>query len=153
MSDRQLHLEISSRFENIELVQVVVYDTLKHFAVDEDLRHWVGLALREALANAIKHGNALDPTKSVEVDVEVEPGDLKIHVTDQGVGFDLERIKDPLAPENRFRVDGRGIFYMRKFMDDVSFSFPPAGGTVVTLHKRLPRADESTREKEKEVPS
>ena len=153
MSDRQVHLEIASRFENIELVQVVVDDTLKHFAVDEDLRHWVGLALREALANAIKHGNALDPTKSVEVDVEVEPGDLKIHVTDQGVGFDLERIKDPLAPENRFRVDGRGIFYMRKFMDDVSFSFPPAGGTVVTLHKRLPRADESTREKEKEVPS
>jgi serine/threonine-protein kinase RsbW len=136
-AERQLHLTIGSRFENIELVQLTVDDALGERGVPEDVRHWVGLALREAVANAIKHGNQMDAAKRVEIAVELGGGELEIRVADEGVGFDPDAIRDPLAPENRFRVDGRGIFYMRKFMDDVRYSFRPGGGTIVTLRKRL----------------
>ena len=134
---RQLHLEIGSRFENIELVQVVVDDALRQREVGEEVRHWVGLALREALANAIKHGNRLNPARRVEVEMLLAGDEMVLQVADEGEGFDPEALKDPLAPENRFRIDGRGIFYMRRFMDRVEFNFRPGGGTVVTMKKLL----------------
>lgn len=136
-ADRELHLTIGSRFENIELVQMTVDEVLRERGVAEDLRHWIGLAVREAVANAIKHGNRLDPGKRVDVVMDVEDDRVEIRVADEGEGFDPEGIGDPLAPENRLRADGRGIFYMRKFMDEVGYSFGPGGGTVVTLRKRL----------------
>lgn len=136
-AQHQLHLTIGSRFENIELVQMTVDEALSERTVAEDVRHWIGLAVREAVANAIKHGNRLNPEKRVEVDVALNSETVEIRVSDEGEGFDPGQVKDPLAPENRFRADGRGIFYMRKFMDEVSYSFGPGGGTVVTLRKRL----------------
>ncbi len=136
-AERQLHLTIGSRFENIELVQMTVDEILREGGVSDENRHWIGLALREAVANAIKHGNHMDPVKQVEVEVELAGDDLEIRVADEGPGFDPEAVKDPLAPENRFRADGRGIFYMRKFMDDVRYAFRPSGGTIVVLRKRL----------------
>jgi serine/threonine-protein kinase RsbW len=136
-AQRQFHLTIGSRFDNIELVQMVVDEALAEAGVAEDSRHWLGLALREAVANAIKHGNRQDAGKRVDVDMELTPAEVILRITDEGEGFDPERVKDPLAPENRFRADGRGIFYMRKFMDEVSYSFAPDGGTVVTLRKQL----------------
>lgn len=136
-SARHFHLTIGSRFENIELVQMAVDEALGERGVAEDVRHWVGLALREAVANAIKHGNGQDPSKRVDVAVELGESALSLSVADEGRGFDPDGVRDPLAPENRFRADGRGIFYMRKFMDEVSYSFSPGGGTVVTLRKRL----------------
>jgi len=116
---------------------MVVDEALAEAGVDEDARHWLGLALREGVANAIKHGNAQDPEKRVEVDLELQPGEAVLRIADEGTGFDPDEIKDPLAPENRFRADGRGIFYMRKFMDEVRYSFAPGGGTVLTLRKRF----------------
>jgi serine/threonine-protein kinase RsbW len=136
-SARQFHLTIGSRFENIELVQMAVDEALGERGVAEDVRHWVGLALREAVANAIKHGNRQDASKRVDVAVEIGDAALTLAVADEGPGFNPDGVRDPLAPENRFRADGRGIFYMRKFMDEVSYSFGPGGGTVVTLRKRL----------------
>jgi serine/threonine-protein kinase RsbW len=136
-SARQFHLTIGSRFENIELVQMAVDEALGERGVSEDVRHWVGLALREAVANAIKHGNRQDPSKRVDVAVELGDSAVSLAVADEGPGFDPDGVRDPLAPENRFRADGRGIFYMRRFMDEVSYSFAPGGGTVVTLRKRL----------------
>ncbi|MBP1642869.1 MAG: spoIIAB [Acidobacteria bacterium] len=136
-ADRELHLTIGSRFENIELVQMTVDEVLRERGVPEDLRHWIGLAVREAVANAIKHGNRLDPGKRVDIAVGLERDRVEIRVGDEGPGFDPDRVGDPLAPENRLRTDGRGIFYMRKFMDEVGYSFGPGGGTVVTLRKRL----------------
>jgi len=139
----EVHLAIGSRFENIELVKVVLIDALRQLAVDDDSRHWIELAVREAVANAIKHGNRQDPGKRVEIDVAVEGPEVVIRVEDQGPGFDPGELKDPLAPENRLRPDGRGIFYMKKFMDSIDYSFPPGGGTVLTLRKRIARSSPS----------
>jgi len=135
-AERQLHLTIGSRFENIELVQMTVDEILKDRA-EEEVRHWIGLALREAVANAIKHGNRQDAGKHVDIEVDLVGAGVEIRVADQGSGFDPGAVRDPLAEENRFRADGRGIFYMRQFMDDVLYSFRPGGGTVVTMRRQL----------------
>jgi serine/threonine-protein kinase RsbW len=94
----------------------------------------VELALREALNNAIVHGNRLDPGKLVQVYCRCELGkELSLIVRDQGTGFDPNGIPDPLAPENLQAEHGRGILLMRSQMDDVSFE---RGGTEVHMHKR-----------------
>jgi serine/threonine-protein kinase RsbW len=133
----QFHLALGSRFENIELVQVVLDESMRRLACDDDTRYWVGIAVREAVANAIKHGNHLDPGKKVEIDLRVEGEDLVISVLDEGNGFDPGQVADPLEPENLLKPDGRGIFYMGKFMDGVEYRFRDGGGTEVTLRKRI----------------
>ena len=135
--DHRFHLDVGSRFENIELVQVVLRDALERLGVEEDTRHWVDLAVREALANAIKHGNAQDPGKQVHIDLFVDGDDLVVEVADEGAGFDPASLQDPLAPENLLRPSGRGIFYMKSFMDQIQYGARPGGGTMVTLRKRL----------------
>jgi serine/threonine-protein kinase RsbW len=131
------HLTIGSRFENIELVQAVLSDALSAYELDEDSRHWVDLAVREAVANAIQHGNRLEADKRVEIDLELTDAELVVRVRDEGEGFDPGTLIDPLAPENRLRPNGRGIFYMQKFMDEIDYDFQPGRGTEVTLRKRL----------------
>jgi serine/threonine-protein kinase RsbW len=140
MSDEQsFHLAIGSRFENIELVQLVLKDSLDRLGLDDDNRHWIDVAVREAVANAIKHGNQQDPEKQVQVDLAIEGDTLVIRVQDEGPGFDPAVLEDPLAPENLLKPNGRGIFYMKSFMDDIQYGVRPGGGTVVTLRKRLAR--------------
>jgi serine/threonine-protein kinase RsbW len=135
--EHRFHLAVGSRFENIELVQVVLRDYLERLGMEEDARHWVDLAVREALANAIKHGNAEDPSKQVQVDLEVEGEDVVIRVEDEGAGFDPAQVVDPLAPGNILKTNGRGILFMEKFMDEIHYGAGPGGGTRVTLRKRL----------------
>lgn len=135
--ESQVHLEIGSRIENVELVQIAVEASLQQLELDDDLSHSIGTAVREAVANAIQHGNNGDPGKRVEVDFGLEGEYVVIHVRDQGRGFDPGDLPDPLASENLLRPDGRGIFFMKKFMDRIDYSFEPGGGTLVTLRKRV----------------
>ena len=142
--ERHFHLDVGSRFENIELVQVVLRDSLERLGVDEDTRHWVDVAVREAVANAIKHGNAQDPGKQVHVDLFREGDDVVIRVEDEGVGFDPTELQNPLAPENLLKPNGRGIFYMKSFMDDIHYGPRPGGGTIVTLRKKVAGSPEGS---------
>ena len=135
--DYRFHLAIGSRFENIELVQVVLRDCLVRLGMEEDARQWVDLAVREALANAIKHGNEQNPAKQVHVDFVYEGEELAIRVEDEGAGFDPSHLVDPMAPENLLRPNGRGIHFMKSFMDGIQYSSGPGGGTTVTLRKKI----------------
>lgn len=135
--DLLFHLAIGSRFENVEIVQIVLNDTLERLGVEEDSRHWIDLAVREAVANAIKHGNQGDPDKRVEVALRCCDDEVVIRVEDQGRGFDPRRVGDPLAPENLLRPNGRGIFYIEKFMDGVEWGAADSGGTAVILRKQV----------------
>lgn len=137
VQDWQVQLALESRFENIELVQVVLDDSLRRLECDEDTRYWIGIAVREALANAIKHGNRQDPEKRVEVKLEIEDSDLVVRIVDEGSGFDPSLIENPLDEENLLKPNGRGIFYMGKFMDEIRYNFRPSGGTELILRKRI----------------
>ena len=132
-----IRLSVGSRYENIELVQAVLDETLEPLEVDEESSYWMGIVLREALTNAMKHGNALDPEKKVEVVLEVSEDGVEITVEDEGGGFDPAAVEDPLAPDNLLKTEGRGIFYMRKFMDKIEYDFGAGGGTKVRLHKKF----------------
>lgn len=135
--DHRFHLDLASRFENIELVQIVLKDTLNDLGVEEDARDGIDLAVREAVANAIKHGNEQNPDKQVHVDLLLEGDDLVIRIEDEGTGFDPSSVPDPLAPPGLLQPNGRGILFMKRFMDDVQYDFRPGSGTVVTMRKRL----------------
>jgi len=136
-------LEFPSLFEMIDLVQAVS-DQLGHYlGLDDDARHWVGVAVRESVINAIKHGNQHDPSKVVEVAFTMSPRttptDLFVKVRDHGQGFDPDGLPNPLAPENLLKASGRGIFFMRSFMDDVQIDRAPGGGMEVRMRKHLTR--------------
>src|ERR1700720_1928843 len=92
----------------------------------------VEIALREALANAIIHGNHEDPRKHVHVSCRCEPDEVSIAVKDEGRGFDIKKMADPTGPENIGSVHGRGIYLMKALMDEVRFE---EGGVVVQMRK------------------
>jgi serine/threonine-protein kinase RsbW len=79
----------------------------------------------------------------VHIDLFLDGGYLVVRVGDEGPGFDPAQVHDPLAPENLLRPNGRGIFYMKSFMDEIHYGTRPGGGTVVTLRKRITPAQES----------
>ena len=105
--------------------------------VPDETRHWILMAVREAVANAIKHGNQQDLSKHVHLEMELDGDTLVISIRDEGEGFDPAAVEDPLAPENRLKTSGRGIFYMRTFMDDVRFRQHADGGMEIVLKKNL----------------
>ena len=132
-----IRMSLSSRFENIEMVQHLCSKLLEGRDVPEETRHWILMALREALANAIKHGNQQSTDKHVHLEMDIVGDTLAISIRDEGTGFDPTEVGDPLSPENRLKTSGRGIFYMKTFMDDVRFERLPGGGMEIHLKKKL----------------
>ena len=159
-------LEFTSTFEMLDFVQVVSDHVGQTLGLDDDTQHYVGVAIRECVINAIMHGNHSDSSKHVFVEFSTasspgrsgkpdkrgKPGELgkpgknlkdvgsvlTIRVRDQGEGFDPDSLADPLAPENLLKASGRGIFLIRSFMDDVQLRSAPEGGMEVRMIKRLP---------------
>jgi serine/threonine-protein kinase RsbW len=139
-SGKTVRLEFRSGFEMLDLVQVVSDHLARMSGLDEDGIHWVGVAVRESVINAIKHGNGNDIGKRVHVeftplDGQV-PAGLAIRVRDEGSGFDPDNVPDPLAPENLLKASGRGIFLIRSFMDELTLQRAPQGGMEVVMVKR-----------------
>jgi serine/threonine-protein kinase RsbW len=136
-----VRLQIHSNFEMLDFVQVVS-DRIAHLAgLDEDAVHWIGVAVRESVINAIKHGNREDYGKLVTVEFTfsppARPSELVVRVLDEGQGFDPQEVADPLAPENILKSSGRGIFFMRSFMDDLTLRRAAGGGMEVRMVKKL----------------
>jgi serine/threonine-protein kinase RsbW len=136
-----VRLEFTSAFEMLDFVQVVSDHVSRSIGMDDDASHWISVAIRESVINAIKHGNRNDASKRVFVEFETHTGseapELKIRVRDQGEGFDPELVADPLAPENLLKSSGRGIFLIRNFMDDVQLQRAPEGGMEIRMLKRV----------------
>ena len=143
-SGHVVHLEFASVFEMLDCVQVVSDYLGRSVGLDDDDRHWVGVAVRESVINAIKHGNRNDASKHVHVDFETSANgvpQISIRVRDEGDGFDPDQVADPLQPENIIKSSGRGIFFMRSFMDDVQLNRAPDGGMEIRMVKKLAAGD------------
>ena len=140
-----IRLEFTSAFEMLDFVQIVGDHVVRDVGLDEDSQHWVNVAIRECVINAIKHGNRSDTSKRVFVEFATATlgswSELTIRVRDQGEGFDPEDIADPLAPENLLKGSGRGIFLIRSFMDDVELTRVPGGGMEIRMVKRVEAAN------------
>ena len=137
----EIEVMITSALDNLDLIQALTDSVTAFMKFDEDSSHWVGLAVREAVTNAIQHGNKLDLGKKVEVCYKMSSERLTVYVRDQGGGFYADKIPDPLEGDNLLKPSGRGIFYMRTFMDVVDFRIPAAGGTEVYMVKMLKATD------------
>ena len=134
-----VRLQIHSNFDMVDFVQVVSDHVGQTLGLDDDTQHYVGVAIRECVINAIKHGNQHDSSKSVFVEFATATDsvpEMIIRVRDQGQGFDPESVADPLAPENLLKGSGRGIFLIRNFMDEVDLHRAPQGGMEVRMVKR-----------------
>ena len=136
-----VRLQIHSNFEMLDFVQVISDRMGQLAGLDGDAVHWIGVAVRESVINAIKHGNREDHGKLVTVEFSftppAKPSELVVRVLDEGEGFEPEEVADPLAPENILKSSGRGIFLIRSFMDDVSLQRAPEGGMEIRMTKRV----------------
>jgi serine/threonine-protein kinase RsbW len=142
-----VRLEFTSTFEMLDFVQVVSDHLARGIGLDEDSLHWVSVAIRESVINAIKHGNRNDAAKRVFVEFETvtkaDVPELAIRIRDQGEGFDPEQVANPLDAENLLKSSGRGIFLIRNFMDDVQLQRAPEGGMEIRMVKRVQPPDAS----------
>jgi serine/threonine-protein kinase RsbW len=128
---------LESDLKNVEVAEEITRRVSGTAGFEEDDQHKIDMAVHETLINAIWHGNKNDPSKRVWMRFEIFSDRLEIRVRDQGNGYDLNKIADPLANENILRVSGRGIFLIRTFMDEFRVESKAGEGTEVTLVKRL----------------
>ena len=138
---QDVHLEIHSTLDALDLVQAVTEHIARHLGLEEEALHWATMAVRESVMNAITHGNRNNPEKIVSIDFaaapDTSPAAFIVSVRDQGEGFDPAILKDPLATENLLNASGRGVFLIRQFMDDVVIRPAQGGGTEVRMTKHI----------------
>ena len=135
-----VRLDFRSAFDMLDFVQVVCDQGGRMAGLDEDALHWVSVAVRESVINAIKHGNGNDEQKRVFVEftpLHAETPGISIRVRDEGEGFDPEGLPDPLAPENMLKASGRGILLIKNFMDEMRLQRAPEGGMEMVMVKRV----------------
>ena len=133
----QVEISISSALENLDLIQILTDSLTEFMNFDEDSAHWIGMSVRESVTNAIQHGNKLDTNKKVDICFQVLPDRISISVKDQGAGFCIDDVASPLDDDNLLKPSGRGIFYIRTFMDEVEFRSLAQGGTEVYMMKKM----------------
>lgn len=125
-----------SRIESVDEAATKADDFAKKTGLGDDFISSIDLAVRESVANAVKHGNKFDESKNVEVRLVRSDKGFEMTVRDFGVGFDVDEIPDPTNPENLLKASGRGILFMRAFMDEVEWWPHEGGGTVVRMKKK-----------------
>jgi serine/threonine-protein kinase RsbW len=130
-----IELSIDSKLELVETVESLAKSASAKLGFDEADAGWIELAVREAVVNAIKHGNHYLADKRVDVQFLVGQDAMTIYVRDRGEGFDTTSLHDPLDPERLLSPTGRGILWMRTFMDEVEYSAHPEGGCIVRMRK------------------
>jgi serine/threonine-protein kinase RsbW len=128
---------LPSQIESVDLAATRADEFAKRAGLDESFISSIDLAVRESVANAIKHGNRLEADKVVEIELVFTEGCFEMKVRDFGAGFDATSVPDPTDPENLLKATGRGILFMKAFMDKVIWETHKDGGTVVHLIKNL----------------
>ena len=137
---QRVSYRMESTLESVNKAEEMADQVAAQAGIDEDTRSGVSMAVREAMINAVLHGNTYDPAKRVNLTLEQNGKELIVTITDEGHGFVPEEVPDPLAPENLLKESGRGIFLMRAFMDEVRFrKLNP--GTEIILIKRIQSND------------
>lgn len=140
-SNCALHLELASNLESVDQAEEKALAIAAECGVGEDELHRVGMSVREAMVNAVVHGNKYNRHKKVQFRVETSKEDLIVTISDEGSGFDPDVVPDPNEGENLLRQSGRGIMLIRAFMDNYQVRRRSGGGTEVKLVKKIRKAD------------
>lgn len=137
-SQTLLDKNYSSTLESVDDAETEILKTAADAGFDEDEQHRIGMSVRECMVNAVVHGNRYNKNKVVHVVVTKGAEKFTVSVADQGEGFELEEVPDPLNDNNLLRHSGRGLFLMGAFMDDMKVRKLEPEGTEVTLVKNVP---------------
>jgi len=124
------HIELPSKLDCISDIESFIDEICDKYEIGEDHYGNILIALTEAVNNAITHGNKLNPTKKVNLDMETQGNELNFIIRDEGDGFDFNNIPDPTLPENVTKLNGRGVFLMKSLADEVDFE---ENGKIVKL--------------------
>jgi serine/threonine-protein kinase RsbW len=127
-------LQLQAKEESIALLENLIENIADRYSISEDTFANMMTCLNEALINAMKHGNKMDPEKRIIVNAEVEPKRIVWTITDEGDGFDYTHLPDPTAPENLENLTGRGIFIIKHLADQCIFT---ARGNEIELHFKI----------------
>ena len=138
MAERRLLLD--STLDSVEVAEKAVLQDAEAIGFGEDELHQLGMAMRESMVNAVVHGNRYNARKKVRVAITKATDRLIVVIADEGDGFDMTSIPDPLADENLLRQSGRGLLLMRAFVDEFQVRRGEQGGTEVRMVKYLARA-------------
>ncbi len=136
VTEETVELTLPSRVESVAEAAGTVADAARRLGFAEDALFGIDMAVREAVTNAVLHGNRGDESKPVELGLAGTEAGLVVTVRDRGEGFDPEQVADPTREENLLKASGRGILFMRTFMDEVDWRRHPEGGTVVRMTKK-----------------
>lgn len=134
------HLEITleTQVESVNLAEEMCLRVAEAAGFGEDDCYKIGMSVREGVINAFHYGNQERPEKKIYLAVDLTVDKMIIHVLDEGTGFSLANVPDPLAEENLLSTSGRGIFLMRAFMDEFDVVAGRTGGAEIVMAKKLP---------------
>jgi len=133
---KRVEATLETVLASVDLAEDIAVRVADAAGFDEEDRHKIGMAVREGVINAFQYGNQQQRGKKIFLRLELLPDKLEITVLDQGSGFDLAAVPDPLAEENLLKISGRGIFLIRCFMDEFSVRRGQQGGAEVVMAKR-----------------
>lgn len=136
-NEKKLTVTLASNFNSVEEAEKFFHSVIAMHGIEEADTHRVEMAVRESVINAIQHGNGCDESKKIELAISVTPTQLTIWVRDEGQGFDVGTVPNPLEENNILKTSGRGIFIIRSFMDEFAVRRLPNDGSEVMMVKRL----------------
>lgn len=120
-SPARCSLVVESNPSLVEEVYEQIHKKLQEYHYTENDIFAVHLAVEEGFSNAVRHGNKMDPSKTVKVEYSVTPDRVEVSITDQGEGFDPGQIPDPRLGDNLYRCDGRGLLLIHSYMDVIEY--------------------------------
>lgn len=126
---------LDSNLASVDSAEALAVDAAKGLGMDEDACMDLGLAVREAMVNAVAHGNKYSAEKKVRYSLEARNNALRIVIIDQGDGFDPNRVPDPTQGDNLLRGSGRGLLLIQTFVDEFEVKKASGGGAEVILVK------------------
>ncbi len=141
---QRIEVTLETLLESVDLAEDITLRVANAVGFDEEQGYRIGMSVREAVINAYTYGNNQDRARLIFLVFELLPAQMVIHVRDQGRGFRLEDVPDPLAEENLLKTSGRGLFLIRAFMDELDVTIPQSGGAEVIMTKRYPTARPSS---------
>lgn len=136
MVEKAIELKLPSRLESIDEAVSEAIKFASGVGLSDEEIYAIDMAMRESVANAVKHGNLLDETKPVEIALKDSDLGFEVSVRDFGKGFAIDEIPDPTNPENLLKATGRGILFIRTFMDEVEWFNHAEGGTIIKMLKK-----------------